>query len=611
VSLVPPSVEASSAVDDRPSRAQTRARWLVPCCYLLAAVALTARLWADPAGRVQAGDVRDVDLFAWFLRYAATAVSHGRLPALVTTALNAPQGISLMANTSFLLPGVLLAPLTLLAGPQTSLTVVLTLGYAGSAASLFLVLRRWQASVTAAALGGAVYGFSPALLNSGFGHYHLEFAVLPPLIIDAVLRLVTGHGPAGPGGHRAPWGHPRPRWPGAPRGAVRTGAWLGLLAAAQVFIGEELLVDTALASLLLVAVLAANKPRTALHRARAAAGGLATAAAVMALICGHALWVQIHGPLSEHSTAAYSLAGHLASFVIPPGQLLLHTPASAAVASSLRAGVSEYLGYLGLPLLAVLVAAAIRFWRDPKVRATAVTCLVLELFTLGGTLTTHRFGYLGDLLPWHWLQGLPGLAEVLPDRFSILADGAAGALLAFSLDRARSSAPQAPGWRRRAPVVVAVLAILPLIPMPFQTAPASPVPAGWQTAFGRLRLTADARVLVVPIPILRGTEAMRWQADTGEPGSLIGGYFLGANGIGQASFSPGPTTLAARYLDQLWAGGSPSGSSFMAQLRADLAYWRPAAIVAVTSRRSALGRVLIGLVGPPTFQVGSVIVWRL
>jgi hypothetical protein len=50
--------------------------------------------------------------------------------------------------------------------PQTSLTIVLTLGFAGPAASLFWVLRRWGASITAAALGGAVYGFSPALVQS-------------------------------------------------------------------------------------------------------------------------------------------------------------------------------------------------------------------------------------------------------------------------------------------------------------------------------------------------------------------------------------------------------------------------------------------------------------
>ena len=106
-------------------------------------------------------------------------------------------------------------------------------------------------------------------------------------------------------------------------------------------------------------------------------------------------------------------------------------------------------------------------------------------------------------------------------------------------------------------------------------------------------------MLVVPIPILRCTQAMRWQAETGQPRSLIGGYFVGPGKTGQASFSPGPTTLAARYLDGLWAGGSSSGSSVTVQLRADLAYWRPAAIVAVTGRGSALEHVLAGLAARP------------
>ena len=211
---------------------------VVLACYLLAAVAVTWRLWADPASRTVAGNPNDADLFAWFLRYAAAAVAHGRLPALVTAAMNAPQGINVMWNTSILLPGVLLTPVTLLLGPQTALTAMMTIGFAGSAASLFLVLRRWEVSTGAAALAGAVYGFSPALLQASIGHYNLQFAVLPPLIIDAGLRLCL----------RSP----------AP---VRDGLRLGVLATAQLFTGEELLLLTGLAGLLLVAVLAAGRPR--------------------------------------------------------------------------------------------------------------------------------------------------------------------------------------------------------------------------------------------------------------------------------------------------------------------------------------------------------------
>ena len=167
------------------------APWLVMGGYLLAAYALTWRLWADPGARMVSGNPGDVNLVAWFMRHSATAISHGRLPALVTTGLNAPQGINLMWNASMLLPGILLAPVTLLAGPWTSLNLLLALGFAGSAASLFWVLRWWGASITAAAVGGAVYGFSPALVAASMGHFQLQFAVLPPLIIHELLRILT------------------------------------------------------------------------------------------------------------------------------------------------------------------------------------------------------------------------------------------------------------------------------------------------------------------------------------------------------------------------------------------------------------------------------------
>src|SRR5271166_5632075 len=115
-----------------------------------------------------------------------------------------------------MLPGVLLAPVTLLFGPQSALTVFMTAGFAGSATAMFAVLRRWDVSVASAALGGAVYGFSPALLHSALGHYDLQFAVLSPLIVNVGLRLATGRA--------------RP---------VRGGVTLGLLVTAQLLTSEE------------------------------------------------------------------------------------------------------------------------------------------------------------------------------------------------------------------------------------------------------------------------------------------------------------------------------------------------------------------------------------
>jgi hypothetical protein len=565
---------------------------VVLACYLLAAVAVTWRLWADPAAHTIAGNPNDADFFAWFMRYDATALTHGRLPALVTAAMNAPQGINVMWNTSMLLPGVLLAPVTLLAGPQTSLTVLTTVGFAGSAASLFLVLRRWDVSIGSAALAGAVYGFSPALLQAAIGHYNLQFAVLPPLIAHLAVGLCV-----------------RSRSP------VRDGILLGLLATAQLFTGEELLLLTGIAAILLITVLALGRPRAVPGRCRPAAVGFGVAAAVTLLLAGYGLWVQFFGPLTQHGSSFTPdfFKNDVTGFVTPSKYLLFHTSSSAAAAASYQGGAPEYLAYLGWPLIAVLAVAAVACWRRPAVRATAVTLAVLALLSLGGHPLVGGTTAAGITLPWHWLESLPVIGTALPNRLSIVADGVAAALLAFSLDRVRAWSARtrrAPGrWAGAMATAVAVVACLPLVPLPLPAATPLPVPAGWSAAFAALRLPGNARVLVVPVPTATITAPLRWQADTGEPGSIIGGYFIGPAWNGQAYVEGNGVAATAQYLDWLW-GGPPASVPAASQVRADLDNWRPSAVVAVAPPDSALGRYLERLFGRPSLEFGSVLAWR-
>jgi hypothetical protein len=590
--------------------------------YLLASLAVTLWLWRDPASRTVAGNPNDTDQFAWFFRYDATAIAHGRLPDLVTVAMNAPHGVNVMWNTFMLLPGILLAPVTLLFGPQASLTVLLTAGFAGSATAMFAVLRRWQVSVAGAALGAAVYGFSPALLHSAIGHYDLQFAVLPPLIVDAVLRLATGRARAVPGGLR-----------------------LGLLVTAQLFISEEILLDTALAGFLIVAVIAASRPRQLAGRVAAVAGGFGIAACVIALVAGYPLWVQFFGPLQQRGSpfTIDFFKNDLAGFVVPSALMVFHTAGSAAEAAQYQGHLPEYLGYLGWPLLVLLGSAAIRFWRRLPVRATAVTAVVLAVFSLGGTLLASGHEHAWLKLPWYWLQSLPVLSAALPDRFSILTDGAAAALLALSFDAAvpafaayaeRRVPRLAAGWRPTAVVMSAcLLAVLPILPKPLPAAAATPVPAGWSAVFTTLRLPASAPVLVVPIPMSTFTEPLRWQADTGEPGSLVGGYFMGPAWNGRAYIDGNGNPPAGQYLNFLWAqsgtglpawlgAGIPSSAYTrpgvlapvkavtLEQMRAQIAAWRVAAIVAVARPYSPLGEYLIVLLGPPQVTAGDILAWR-
>src|SRR5579863_1521254 len=62
----------------------------------------------------------------WFLAWTAFALGHHHMP-LFSTYLDYPAGVNLMWNTSVLLPGALLAPLTDRAGPVVSYNVLVTL----------------------------------------------------------------------------------------------------------------------------------------------------------------------------------------------------------------------------------------------------------------------------------------------------------------------------------------------------------------------------------------------------------------------------------------------------------------------------------------------------
>ncbi|HVT67030.1 MAG TPA: hypothetical protein VHF26_04715, partial [Trebonia sp.] len=363
---------------------------LVGFVYLAAAVALTWRLWAGLGAVTVAGDPgpADNDLMAWFMRYAATAVAHGHLPALVSTGLNAPRGFPLMWNNSVLFPAVLVSPVTLLAGPVAGLTVLTTLGYAGSSAAMYWLLRRYGASVTAGAVGGAVFGFSPGVVNAGLGHYGMQFAILAPLMIEAVAAIVTGRG--------------NPLW---------AGARLGVFAAAQLYSGEEMLLDVALAGLLLLVVLAASRPAAIRRRLRGTAGGLATAAVVALALSAYGLWVQFRGPLTETGTP-WDIERHgnpFGAFVNPQSQLLFRTAASAAYADAHGAPGAEYAAYLGPPLLIVVAVAAVWYRRDLRVRTAAVTFLVLEALSLGVAQ---------PWMPMHWLRDVPLVGDMFPSRIS-------------------------------------------------------------------------------------------------------------------------------------------------------------------------------------------------
>lgn len=573
--------------------------------YVLLAIFVTIQLWVDPAGRRQNGDISDVDQTTWFIRYAATAIQHFRLPALITTTMNAPHGVNLMWNTSILLPGIVLTPITLLAGPQVSLTVLLVIGFAGSATAMFYVLRHWQASILAAALGGFLYGFSPALIGSGVGHYSLVLGMLPPLILDRLLRMVAGDG-----------------------SPVRNGLWMGLLIAAQFFISEEALVDAVIAAVIILVILALSRPREVVARIRPVAIGLGSAAVIALVLCARGLWVQFHGVTTKTAAATVIIEynGHTTNlgtwpyaFITPANTVLLHSSGTAYSAAHYPQPTPEYLAYLGVLLIVVLLAAIVYFWRNLIIRTAGLTCIVLEWFALGAKpILPGAHTLPSPLLPWQYVQHLPVVSGMVPDRLCILADAAAAVVLAFALDKARAEG----SWFRRnfqngarVAAGVAIVALIPMFPAPYGVTRTEPLPAGWYRTFHTLDLASNARVLLAPYPWGGTAQVMRWQADSGYPRYMIGGDFIQPNEPGRTARSGRATYTdnpLAMYINALYANQFKiTLQPTPAQVDADMATMKPNAVVAVTSLGTPLGQYLEYLFGPPNTQYGQVLGWKL
>src|SRR5260221_10405163 len=122
------------------------------------------------------------------------------------------------------------------------------------------------------------------------------------------------------------------------------------------------------------------------------------------------------------------------SFVTPSSYLLFHTAGTAAAAARYQGGETEYLAYLGWPLIIIVLLAAVACWRRPAGRAATLTLGVLVVLSFGGHPLVGGTLHPAVNLPWHWLEEHQLLASVLPDRFSIVADGVAAALTALGID---------------------------------------------------------------------------------------------------------------------------------------------------------------------------------
>jgi hypothetical protein len=541
--------------------------------YVALALWVTWAWWVPLGSRVTAINQPDATLFAWLLAWTPHALGQGR-PPLLTTALNAPDGVNLMWNNAMPLPALLLAPVTAAWGGLATVTVLTTTGLAGSATAAFGALRALGASTLPAALGGLTFGFSPAVVAQSLGHPDLVVNVLIPVLVLLGVRLAVQE---------------RPR--------ARTAVLLGLLTAAQLLIGEEVLFETGIVVGLLLLGLAAAHPRLARRRAPRFLALAAVALGVFLLLGGPLLAFQLFGPLRQSGspfTVAY-FGIDLVNYVLP---------AAAPRALRFPGGPEEHGGFLGWPLLVVTAAALVLRGRRAQVWVPLAVAAVIAVFAMGDQLRIDGRST-GVALPWALLTALPGFEHVIPSRLALFTVGLVGAGLAFALTSLRDVPVRAIA------TLLTAAALLPLAPAPLPAVDALSAPTFFTTP-AAAHLCPGGSVLVLPFPAPDMAEPLAWQAASGMAFAMPGGYFIGPIATGQAYVGGQPSATGVLFR-AVQADGQVRAVT--PQLRAtfadDVRRWRAcAAVLGPVVHADTLRAQVTALVGHEPEVVDGVLLWR-
>jgi hypothetical protein len=549
--------------------------------FLALAVLLLGSVWTSPATRTLGGGVGDPGLFAWFLRWTPFAAGRHISP-FASDYLNHPDGINLMWNTWVPLPGLLLSPLTLLLGPVLTFNVLVTLAYGLSAWSAYLAIHRYVPSHGAAACGGLVYGFSPAMVGHSH-HPNLILIFLLPwlfVLLDEILDRQRGS----------------PVW---------LGVGLGVVAAAQLLTGAEVFAGLVLLGLVMLALLVAANWHSLRDKGLYAATALAVSVVVFEVLVAWPLRAQIAGPARVHADITEEMRGSSDLLaLVTPSRLSAIAPEAAVRLGDQFTGTMET--YLGIPLLLVVALVARR--RSPVVRVGAAMLVVSMVLSLGSRLRVG--GLVTPLpLPWTVVESLPVLWHMVPARLALFTALFAGLLLAVALEDLWGD-----GWRRRVlAVAAAVLALAFLAPSaPLPSAPVVATPEFF-TGPAVTTLPRDGVALVVPFPRKgRDNQAMLWQARAGMWFKMPGGYFLGPGPDG-GTLREAPLTTTSRVLDRIRRGGRPPPltPALRRQIAADLARWRVGSVVlGPMPHRQVMTGFLTDLLGRPPEQPAGVELWR-
>jgi hypothetical protein len=559
--------------------------------YLVGALLLTAAAWRSPATQ-WAGICCDQAQQLWYLGWTPYALSHG-LDPFFTTMINAPAGVNIMWNTGMPALGLVAWLPALIGGPIFAYNVMLVAGIALSGWTAYLALRRHAGDGLGSMIGGAVYAFSPYVASHAALHLNLTTAWVPPLFLLVLDELLVRRR--------------RPAW--------QLGIALGLLSVLQLLISEEILATSVLASGVLVAVLIVLRWREGRDavadlrdRLRSVVTALATATATFLIVGGWPLAAQFFGPqrITERVQDPARFSTDLLNLILPTPYQAIAPDFATEVSRDFSGLFHEATGYLGLPLLAVLVIVAIFRWSDTRIRTATLTGLVLLILSFGPRLNVGG-GDTGIPMPWLPLASLPLLEHVLPARLTQFVWLAVAGVVAIVVTETLRRPFEAAAPRLIA-IGVALVLIMPAplrhwsieVPDFFRTWPAQGIGPG-------------ETVLVAPyFHGGAGADPMVWAAFAGHELRMPEAYAYLPGPDGETRTSSPPTQLtdamAAIQEDGLFL---VAGGEVRATIEQDLRAAEVRHVIVGPMRyRGQMEGFFEHLFGRPAEQVGGVSIWR-
>jgi hypothetical protein len=430
---------------------------------------------------------QDPNLFTWILRWWPYAIGHGLNP-LYTHEIGKAAGHSLAWVTTVPPLALLTTPLTLVAGPLVSFTLLTAVALPASGWAAFLLCRRLTGKFWPALVGGAVFGFSAFEMNHGAaGQLNLAYSLLLPIL--AYLVLVWRDGSIG----------------------TRTFVILaGLTMALEFYLSVEIFADlTAIlaVSLLVGVAIAGPDGRPQLARLARVVGLAYVIAAVLAAPYA-AYMLTVSAPQLKHATGM-----DLASLVIPrPGRTFGIAWLTHAAAGPIHDSAACY---VGIPLLLLAVLLAVTSWSSKLVRFLSCMLVLIIVASIGPEV--YLEGRRRGAVPWAALFRLPLVRNSFPLRLMLFAYLVLAVATALWLAGPARRVP----WARWA-LAVLVLVSIALDSVSIKVSPHTTVPRFISTGQYRRQLSPGEVVVVVSQV---GNAGMLWQAQSDFYMRIAGGYF--------------------------------------------------------------------------------------